>query len=112
MVPLPMSNYPPTGYAAGPGPGSGADDGSKDVTKSFVASAIGFLCCPILPFIFAIVWGGKALAKGNATGNVARIVAIVLLVLQIVGGFINFGRIQQAMNRGAAAGQNAASPAR
>ncbi len=85
------SGYAP--YPSGGGMAYGMDNGQKDVTTSYVLAAFGFLCCPIVPMIFGIVYAGKALAKGNPGGNAARIVNIVLLVLQVIGIFARVGRV-------------------
>ena len=67
---------PPQGYITG-------DDGSKDVTYSFVCSILGFFCCCLLT-VFGAYMGNRAKQKGHPNGNAAFITAIVLLALQAV----------------------------
>lgn len=76
-----------SGYAPYPHAGGMAfgDNGQKDVTNAYIAAAVGFFCCPVIPFIVGITLAGKALAKGNQAGNAARITNIVLLCLQVLG---------------------------
>lgn len=86
------SGYAPYPNSAG-GMAYGMDNGQKDVTTAYILAGVGFLCCPVIPFIFGILSANKALAKGNAGGNAARIVNIVLLVLQAVGFLFNLSRL-------------------
>ena len=76
------SGYAPYPHAQGMMYG---DNGQKDVTNAYIAAAVGFFCCPIIPFILGILSANKATEKGNPGGKTAKIVNIVLLCLQVLG---------------------------
>lgn len=76
MPPNPGQIYP-RGYAV--------DNGSKELTTSFIWTALGFVCCPILCPAVGLHYGNLAARKGNPSAQGARIFAIVMLCLQSVG---------------------------
>ena len=89
MFPPPPS---PSGTYQPPYSSMGAyDNGSGDITKVWIFSAISLVpCCPILFGILAIISASNAQKKGHPQGNTAMIVAIVALVLGL--GVFNVAR--------------------
>ncbi|MEA2553871.1 MAG: hypothetical protein QOJ65_2047 [Fimbriimonadaceae bacterium] len=84
MNPPGLYENPPTpAYYGRPGNASG-DDGSKELTLSFVFLVLSFFCCWPIFAPLGIINANKATQKGNPTGNIARILNIVVLVLGIV----------------------------
>jgi hypothetical protein len=77
-TPPSASPYPRTGG------GMTGDDGSKDVTTSFVCTGASLVCCCFLS-IAGIIYANKAKEKGHPTGQAAFIFACVVLGLQAVG---------------------------
>ena len=60
------------------------DDGATELTTAWICGAVGLLVCgPIA--IIGLVNANKAVIKGNAGGNAARIFNIVVLVLSGLG---------------------------
>jgi hypothetical protein len=59
------------------------DDSSTDLTWSFVLLCLGVFICFLSPITcsFGIVQANKAIAKGNRSGQVAKIMNIVVLCL-------------------------------
>ena len=84
----------PVGYPRG---GAPYDDGSGDITKVWIFSALSLLCCPIVFGILAIVYASNAQKKGNPQGSTAMIVAIVALVLGIGVGAILRGAMSHSL---------------
>jgi hypothetical protein len=98
-------NFPPPAAAPGPqGPGAGPlpgshgyggnyarpggyvpDDGSTDVRNAWIFFATGLLCCGLL-HIGSIICGNNAQAKGNSAGATPKILSIIFLILQVIGG--------------------------
>ena len=84
-------NYPPPGsmYANPPSPAQyprmapGSPDSNNDLVWSFVLFGIGATMCFLSPILcaFGIVQANKAIAKGNPTGSVARILNLILLII-------------------------------
>jgi hypothetical protein len=77
-------------YHAPPTPGVnynriGYDNGTKEVNSSFIWTALGFVCCPVLCPAIGLYYGNQAAMKGNPSAQGARIFAIVVLCLQAVG---------------------------
>ncbi|MBS1701447.1 MAG: DUF4339 domain-containing protein [Armatimonadetes bacterium] len=86
-------SYGPTYQAGNFTPGGMMDDGSGDITKVWIFSALSLLCCPIIFGILAIVYASNAQKKGHPQGQTAMIVAVVALVLGLGAGFVlNMGR--------------------
>ena len=79
-----FENPPQPGYYTRPG--AYLYGGSSELTSSFVWTAIGFLCCPIICPAIGLYYGNKAKMMGNPSAQGARIFAIVVLCLQ--GGMI------------------------
>ena len=77
----PTGNMPPGYYTR-----QSTDDGSKEITLSYVFSAIGFICCPIIFSVLGIVYAGKAEAKGNMSAGNARTLGIISLIVGIILG--------------------------
>ncbi len=80
----PVGNMPPGYYTRGT-----ADDGSKEITLSYVFSAIGFVCCPVIFSVLGIVYAGKAEAKGNLSAKGAKTLGIISLVVGIGIGVVS-----------------------
>src|SRR5689334_20616386 len=55
------------------------DNGSSELTWSFVWTALGYLCCPIICPAIGLSYANKAMAKGNPSAQGARIFAIVTM---------------------------------
>ena len=64
------------------------DNGSKELTWSFIWTGLGYLCCPIICPALGYYYANLALAKGNPSAQGARIFAIVTMVLE--GVFVLF----------------------
>lgn len=82
---------PPTPQAAYQRYAPPLDDGSGDITKSYIFSILGFVCCCfVLPA--GIYFGNEAKKKGNPGGNAATIVAWILTGLYALGiiGYLVF----------------------
>jgi hypothetical protein len=85
-------NFQQPNYQYAPGPMMG-DDGSKEITKVWIFGGIGFICCPIIFSVMAIVFALNAQKKGHPQAQTALIFAIVSLVVGIgIGVFSNIGR--------------------
>jgi hypothetical protein len=80
----PVGNMPPGYYQR-----QGLDGGSKELTLSYVFSAIGFICCPIIFSVLGIVYAGKAGEKGNPSAGGARTLGIISLVVGIIIGVVS-----------------------
>jgi hypothetical protein len=87
----PASPQPFTGYYRGPG--TGADNGSSDLTVAWVCSGVSILMCltctPIaipLPII-GLIFASRAASKGNPGATAAKVFSIVMLVLLVVAVF-------------------------
>jgi hypothetical protein len=81
----PMASYQ---EAPAPGPanypryvGNMYDNGSSELTSSFIWTALAFVCLPIIGPIVGLHYGNKAAMKGNPSAQGARIFAIVVLCL-------------------------------
>ena len=61
---------------------SAVDNGSNDLTWSFIWTAAGYLCCPIICPAIGLTYANKAMAKGNPSALGARIFAIVTLAIE------------------------------
>ena len=68
----------------------GQDNGQGDLTKSFVFSALGFLCCPVVFSVLGIIFANKAKEKGHPQSQTAFVLAIVSLVVGALVG-VGFG---------------------
>ena len=77
----PIGNRAPGYYERG-----STDNGSKEITLSYIFSAIGFICCPIVFSVLGIVYAGKAETKGNLAAGGARTLGIVSLIVGIILG--------------------------
>ncbi len=99
---VPGINFPPPnqgqpqGYQQYPRANFATDDGSSDVTKVWIFSALAIVpCCPLIFGILAIVFATYAQKKGHPQGQTALIVAIIALVLGLgISGFINVNRLR------------------
>ena len=87
-----QQSYGVSPYANPPSPGPvmyprgyGYDMGSSELTSSFIWTALGFLCCPVLCPAIGLYYGNQAAKKGNPSAQGARIFAMVVLGLQSVG---------------------------
>lgn len=86
------AGYTPAGgsYQNPPTPqyGSGAAGGEAGKTEAiwaFVLSGLGLICCGIIAAIPAVVLAYNSKNKGSDLGNVAVIVAWIVLALNIIG---------------------------
>ncbi len=75
---------PSSGYAAYPRTGS-FDTGEDEYKKSLIFCIIGFLCCPVIFEVLALVYANQAKAKGHPAAQTLVIISTVLLVLQALG---------------------------
>jgi hypothetical protein len=64
------------------------DDGSGDITKSYVFSVLTFLCGCLPLIIGSFVFASNAEKKGNPGAKTAKIVAFVILGLNIIGWIV------------------------
>lgn len=71
--PQPMASYQRSG-----------DDGSRELTKSFIYLALAFFCCFPIFSPLGIVQANAALAKGNPSAGIARTLHFVVLGLGVV----------------------------
>ena len=80
-------------------PGMGyRDDGSEDIKKVWIFGGIGFICCPIIFSVMAIVFASNAQKKGHPQAQTALIFAIISLVVGC--GFSILGRgLAAGLNR-------------
>jgi hypothetical protein len=74
-------------YQTPPTPGAsysgyGVEDGSKEVTYSFVWSAVSWVTCWVVFPILGLYYANQAAARGNPSAQGAKIFAIVSLCLQ------------------------------
>jgi hypothetical protein len=81
----------PMPYAQYQRPLGMADNGSGDLTASWVCSALSWVALPIVLSAVGLVMANKAEAKGNPSAQAARIFAMVSLALQIFGTCCAFG---------------------
>lgn len=96
----------PTPYASYPR-GGVYDTGEDEYKKGLIFLIIGFLCCPLIFEILAIVYANRAKAKGHPAAQTILIIAWVLLGLQavvIVIYIIMFAVLGAAGIAGASAG--------
>jgi len=77
------------------------DNGSKELTWSFIWTAMGYVCCPIICPALGYYYANLAQAKGNPSAQGARIFAIVTLILE--GVFVLFYIVILIVMIGAAA---------
>jgi len=82
--------YPRTGGVAG------GDDGSGDITKSYIYSAVGLLCC-CPAYIGSFIHAKRAAEKGNPGAKTAQTVAIVLVVVSAIIAIAQWGSIMATM---------------
>lgn len=77
-----------------PSCGSGDSHGARQVTEqrtsgmaiaSLIAGLIGILLIPIIPSIFAIIFGGVGMSQSNRPGVKGHGMAVAGLVLGIIG---------------------------
>lgn len=100
---------PPTGGAPGPSgferapvPGVGyvTTDSQKLVNNAWIWFAVGFLCCGFIGYPLAIVNGNKAIAAGNDSGKIPKILSIVFLVLSVIAIIFYIAAIGTAVATG------------
>ena len=75
----PYQNPPtPAGYPRG----YMYDNGQKELTSSFIWTAVGFVCCPVVCPAVGLYYANQAMMKGNPSAQAAKIFAIVALCIQ------------------------------
>jgi len=80
----PYSEAPkPTGTVYNPG--ATYDNGQSDLNLSWIFLVIGFCVCPIIFPILGIWKANEAMKKGHPSANIAKILNIVVLCLNILG---------------------------
>ena len=80
-------NFQQPNYQQSPGQFFG-DDGSSDITKVWIFSALGAFCCCGFS-IAAIVFASNAQKKGHPQAQLALIISIISLVVSFgVGGIL------------------------
>lgn len=86
----PVGNMAPGYYTRG---NNSSESGSKELTSSYISTVVGLLCCPIIGPALGIFYANKSLAKGNLSGQGAKIFGIVILCLNCVGVTITILRL-------------------
>lgn len=80
------------------------DTGEDEYKKALIFCIIGFLCCPLIFEILAVVYANKAKAKGHPAAQTILIISYVLLGLQavVIIGYIVLVVVMGAAMMGAA----------
>lgn len=88
-----------TTYQRPTGGYTGGDDGQSDINKAWIFTALGFVCGCFPLSIAGIIFANNAKQKGNPGAQAPFIASIIVLVLNVFGGFFWFGNIMSFMRR-------------
>ena len=81
----PTQAYPRMGIGA-------MDDGSEDIKKVWIFGGIGFICCPIIFSVMAIIYASNAQKKKHPQAGTALAFAIASLVVGFgISAAVNLG---------------------
>lgn len=86
-------NNPPTGYVP-------VGAGEEDMKKAWIWLVVGFFCCYFIGPIVSLVYSNKAKQAGHPSAQTAFILAIVVLVLEVGGIFLNIATFMAMMAGG------------
>jgi hypothetical protein len=82
--------YPeqPTAYQGSPYARPAYDNGANELTYAIVFLVLGFVCCPFIFCPLGVWKANQAMAKGNPSAKVVRILNYVFLIISCVGTVI------------------------
>ena len=78
---------PNPGYASYPRADGSFDNGAEELKQAWICGVVGLCCCGLVA-IYGLIQANKAAAKGNPNATGAKVLNIVALVLNIMGGVL------------------------
>ena len=75
--------------------------GQQDATNAWIYFALGFAVCSVIFLPMSVIAANKAAAQGNPSARLAKILSIILIVINVLAIVVGLAMIGALMNNAA-----------